>query len=533
MKIQARAALILALIIFAGCGTGFRKEPRSFYFPLSGEPNYLNYVPYTSSYEASVIGYLYQSMQQIDYNRGSKLLPGLATNVTLSADKRTYTCYMRRDVTWEDGKPVTAHDVVFTCRMILDPKSGAQNKIAGFKDLAGFKALNDYTFRITFKVPDVTAKYTVAGLTPIPRHIWQGKDMRDKTLNRKPVGNGPFRLQEWKTGRHIILAANPRYRQQPKFYFNRIVYKLIPESAAQQAALRKGLLDAVVNMRAHSWLRMKERYGKGNKFRFFNYSTTAYSQIAWQGNGSNPFFHDYRVRQAMTHALNRPEIIRTLRKGLAVPISGPFYPTSWAYDRSVQPLAFDQQRAAQLLDAAGWKLNSSGLRTDSNGRPFSFEMMLPQGSTTGREIAVILKNALTRLGIRMEIRTLEWSVFNKRLNERDFTACIFSWNSTVDPDVYDLWHSSMRKTGLNLVGYNNPRVDRLLEQAKQAFDRNRRQRISHQIHREIHRDQPYTFLYAAKQLDVFAGRIKGVEPSPRGPFDAWPGLAGWTTAAGE
>lgn len=91
----------------------------------------------------------------------------------------------------------------------------------------------------------------------------------------------------------------------------------------------------------------------------------------------------------------------------------------------------------------------------------------------------------------------------------------------------------MRKTGLNLTGYNNPQVDKLLEQAKRAFDRKRRQRLSHRIHRLIHRDQPYTFLYAAKQLDVFAGRIKGVQPSPRGPFDAWPGLAGWTAAPQE
>lgn len=521
---------LLAVTVFCSCGNRFQKDPHTLYLVLSGEPNYLNWVPYSSAFEADVVRELYQPMMHIDYNDNNALRPALATNITISADKRTYTVYMRTDQVWEDGNPVTAKDALFTYQQVLKPESRADNKLDGLKDIVSFQLVSDHQIRITYRKPDVTAVFGVADLRPIPRHIWQGKKMTDPTLNRKPLGNGPFKFKSWNTGRSIVLVRNPRYRGTPQPFFKRVIFRVIPESAARLAALRKGSVDYVERIRPFAtWINMQQKADFSKNLVALKYPSSMYSHIAWQGDGSNPFFGDKRVRRAMTLCLNRKQIIEKIAHNLALPISGPFFPTSWANDRSIPPLPYDPEQAAALLDEAGWKQADPGKLRQKNGKQFVFEYLLSSGSELGKQIAVILKNELEKIGIGMKIRILEWSVFNKRLTEREFQACTFSWDNTVDHDVTDLWHSSMQKpgTGLNLVGYSNRQVDQLLEQAKQVFNHKERQRISRRIHRLIHEDQPYTFIYSEYKLDMHDKRLRGVKTSLRGPLDAWPGISGW------
>jgi len=525
------AFLSLVLIVFAlvSCGGSGRPEATTFQGVLQGEPNYLNYVPYSSAYEAQAIGLLYTSLFEIDMNATNALRPALATNITISPDKRSLTVHLRRDAVWEDGKPVTAHDVEYTWRMILDPASGAQNKISDLAEIGTLTVHDDWSFTAVWKKPHVNAKMVLAGMTPIPKHVWQGKEMRDPVLNRKPVGNGPWKFHEWKTGRHITFVTNPRWWGERKPFFTRVVFRIISEEGSIMAALKKGALDLVDSLRAITWLDFVKEDAQTNFGRLRSISTS-YGVIAWQQKG-NTFFTDARVRRAMTHCLDREAILKNIYRGIGQVQTGPFYRSSWAEDRSLTPLAYDPAMAARLLDEAGWKLDPARKIRVRDGKEFRFEFLVTQGSENGRAIAVILQSELARIGVDMQVRTLEWSVFNKRLSGSEFTAALFGWNNAIDCDVYDLWHSSMQNDGLNHVGYSNPEVDRLLEEARRTFEMPERIRIAHRIHRLIHDDQPYTFLIANELLGLHTRRMRGVATSIRGAYSSWPGLVSWSAAS--
>ncbi|MDR2734169.1 MAG: ABC transporter substrate-binding protein [Spirochaetota bacterium] len=519
-------------ILFAGtlasCGTSAPRDPHTYYGLLSGEPNYLNYVPYSSAYEAQAISPIYASLFEMDLNDTNRLIPLLATNIITHTDRRSFTVHMRHDAVWEDGVPVTARDLEFTWRMIIDPAGGAQNKISDLGEIESITLLNDFSFTARWKRANVNALLTLAGMTPIPEHIWRGKSMLDPELNRKPVGNGPWRFEAWKTGSQISYVTNARWWGERKPWFHRIVFRIIPEEGSALAALKKGNIDLMDSLRAITWLDFTEA-NKGERFGALRNISTSYGLIAWQQKNS-PFFADARVRRAMTLCLDREAILKSIYRGIGAVQGGPYYRSSWAEDTDLAPLPYDPKQAAQLLDEAGWIPDAkTGTRT-KDGKPFRFEILLSQGSENGRATAVILQSELSKLGVDMQIRSLEWSVFNKRLTAREFTAALFGWNNSVDCDVYDLWHSSMQDDGLNHIGYANPELDLLLERARATFDMPERVRIAHRIHRIIHEDQPYTFLIANENLSLYDTRVQGVQTSVRGVYSSWPGLIGWRAA---
>jgi len=520
--------LILILAIMPNCSKTMQKSADTYYAVLGGEPNYLNYVPASTVYESRVNGLIYRSMMNIDYNDNNKLIPSLASKIDISADKKTYTIYMKKGQKWQDGKPVTAHDVYFTYKKILDPKSGAQNKFSSYKDVKSFKVINDYKLIVSFKKRDITSKLTIAGITPIPKHIWQGKSMKDSYLNRHPIGNGEFKVLSWKTGNRITLVRNKLYTGLPKPYFKKVIFKIIPESAAQIAALRKGSIDFIDSVKARTWLDLTRRKDFNKKFKSLRYISTGYSHIAWQGSKKHPYFQDWRVRRAMTMCLDRKKILEKIKFGIGEIHTGPFYRSSDAYDKSIKPVPFNPQKAAKLLDKAGWRIPTGGKIREKNGVKFSFEFSVPQGSSIGKEMAIILKSELTAIGVDMQIRIVEWSIFDKKLSTRDFAACTFAWDNTVDSDIYDLWHSSMAKNGLNFINYKNKEVDKLLELSRITFNKAKRRAINRRLHRIINKEQPYTFLFSRVGLALYDKRLKGVKTSIRGCYSAYPGIAGWS-----
>jgi len=157
---------------------------------------------------------------------------------------------------------------------------------------------------------------------------------------------------------------------------------------------------------------------------------------------------------------------------------------------------------------------------DKNNKPFRFELLISAGSDNAEKIATIYKEDLKKAGIEMEIRRLEWSVFLQHIQEWKFDACMLGWALDANPDPYQLWHSSMAdvKGSSNHVGYKNSEVDRLIEQAREEFDKEKRIQLLHQIHKIIHQDQPYTFLFNSKALVAVDKRIRNVIPYPIRPI---------------
>jgi peptide/nickel transport system substrate-binding protein len=241
-----------------------------------------------------------------------------------------------------------------------------------------------------------------------------------------------------------------------------------------------------------------------------------------------PFFKDKRVRMAMTYALNHKDLLDELYFNLYEPAMCPFHPDSWMHAASNQPFQQDLDKAEELLDEAGWTdSDADGVRdqtVDGKKWKFEFTMTIPVGGT-GEQVAVLLKEDLDSIGVRMDIKQLEWATFSSATHEHRFQANIQAWGTGTDPDTAkNIWKSDMYENGRNYVGYANPRVDALFDQGARELDFEKRKLIYQEIDRLIHEDQPYTFLTYRTTLWAFGTRLRGYQFSPRYVYNYSPGF---------
>jgi peptide/nickel transport system substrate-binding protein len=228
--------------------------------------------------------------------------------------------------------------------------------------------------------------------------------------------------------------------------------------------------------------------------KIYSQPSLGYTYIGY--NLKNPLFQDKRVRQAFTHAINREEIVQYVLYGLGAVATGPFPNHLWYCNPNVKPLPYDPQKARQILSEAGWKdTNGDGI-LDRDGKPFKFTLITNSGNDTRRDVGVLVQRQLREIGIDVTFELYEWSVFLKNfVNAKHFDACVLGWSLSVDPDAYEIWHSSQIERGFNFISYQNPEVDRLWEEGRKEYDVEKRKQIYWRIHELIADDQPYTFLY--------------------------------------
>ena len=250
-------------------------------------------------------------------------------------------------------------------------------------------------------------------------------------------------------------------------------------------------------------------------FRKYKYPSFGYTYIGW--NLNNPKFKDKRVRQAINYAIDKQEIIKGVLLGLGKVCTGPFVPNSWAYNPEVKPAAYNPQKAEELLAAAGWNEKNKAGFLVKDGRQFEFILLTNQGNEGRRKCAEIIQQRLKEVGIKVNIKIAEWGCFLDIIDKRKFEAVLLGWGLSRDPDCYDIFHSSKtRPKEFNFVSYKNEKVDKLLEEGRRVFSVEERKKIYHQIHRLIHNDQPYTFLYVPDALPIVDARFRGIEPSVNG-----------------
>lgn len=230
----------------------------------------------------------------------------------------------------------------------------------------------------------------------------------------------------------------------------------------------------------------------------------------------------------MTMLFDREAINKQIYSGYAKIVTGPFYVNSWAYDATIEPIPHDPAGARELLDEAGWiDADGDGIR-EKDGVKFEFDFSISSGSTTARRFAELLQEGCRKAGIVVNIRRLEGATFFDKMFKGEYDATALAWRLDADPDMYDTFHSTqVPPIGINHTFYNNPEVDKLLEQGRAEFDRDKRKQIYHRVHRLVHDDQPYTFVNSVPEKRPISKRIGNVTFSPDGPFNFYPGAIYW------
>lgn len=481
-------------------------------YHLSAEPGTLNPITATDAYESIINnGNVYETLIERD-NETLELKPLLAESWEISDDKLTYTFKLREDVKWQDGEPFTSEDIVFSYNTIMDPKVDSPQLRSYYQEIRDVEAIDDYTVKFTYARPYFLALEFCGGMPIVPKHIFDKGDFNTNPAGRKPVGTGPFKFVKWTTGREIVLEKNPDYWGE-KPYVNRIVFRIITDPSVALQVLKREELD-VASLTPIQWERQTNSNDFKKNFDKFSYFTPNYSYIGW--NSERPYFSDKRVRTALTHLVNRELILSKVMYDLGAVVTNPFYINSPEYDKSIKPYDYNPGKAKQLLEEAGWvDHDNDGIR-DKDGVKFAFEFLIPGGSETGEKIATILKEELDGMGIQMDIRKTEWAVFTTRLNERTFDAVTLAWSMGVESDPYQIWSSTQAESGSNFVGFKNAEADKLIEAARQEFDKEKRIEMYRKFSEIVHEEQPYTFLFCRKATVAVNKRFENVVVYPLG-----------------
>jgi peptide/nickel transport system substrate-binding protein len=424
------------------------------------------------------------------------LSPRLAEKWEADGDK-TLTLHTRAGVTWHDGQPFSAADVAFTLDRARDPKVGADQR-ADLEPIAKVEQPDDKTLVLTLGRPAPYLRQALAHISILPKHLYEGKDLRRAAPSRAPVGTGPFKFVRWKSGEEIVVEKNANY-WGPKAHLDRIIFRIVRDKQVAYELYKRGELDVMWRLPSGRTTDEARADAKLAGHRMRVWTPRAYFFIVW----NTRKFPDPRVRRALTQLVDRARFTQIAFAGHARPVTGPYPPGTPSYDASLPPLPYDPKAARALLDQAGVKA-------------LKLTFLSTAGSRTVEQLATLLKEDFARVGIELEVATVDWAVLLDRLRHHAFDASSLQWTMSLEQDNYSMFHSSQGEAGQNYGAWKSPAADALLEKIRATSDDNARHALDRQLHKLIHDEQPYTFLSSPEVATLEARRVHGLLPSTDG-----------------
>lgn len=486
---------------------------------LLGNPT--NLVPFLAAEQnaLTITGLIYQSL--LTYDRSLNLVPQLAERYTISPDHRTITFTLKPKLVFSDGTPLTSADVSASFHAITDART--RTPYAGdYHMVQRFETPDSRTIKVTYATPFAPALSSWASLPVLPAKIVLETLTSDPSntegfnatrLKTQPLGSGPYVLTRWVRGQSLLLTRNPRSTEAPNI--TELFYRILPDQNSQWLEFKAGNLDmldltplAATRLISDTWFTQNYK----------TYSTLSNSYTYLGFNLKNPLFADARVRQALSHAVNRQGLINAVLFGQGQPMTGLFKPGTWAHNASLTVPTFNPALAKQLLAQAGWKDADGDGVLEKNGQPFRFTLATNQGNDSRLKTAQVLQSLFADVGVQMDIRVQEWATFlTNTLQPRAFAAVLMGWGLGAEPDPYDIWHSSKTAPAeFNIVSFNNPQADALMTEARTTFNQAQRKQALDALQALIAAEAPYLWLYAPFSNVAVTQRLQGLNPGPAG-----------------
>jgi peptide/nickel transport system substrate-binding protein len=430
------------------------------------------------------------------------LLPGVADRWEIP-DAQTYIFHLHHGVRFHDGRPLTARDVKWTLDTMRDG-SLATVKGAAYKLVDKVETPDDFTLKLHLTEPYAPLLWNLTGgaFGVVPYGS-------DKNFNRMPVGSGPFRFVKMSPDSEVELARNNEYWGEHA-RVERLRFKIVPDTTTRALELRKGSADIAVTsltadivnaLKSDRGLEIQQQPGSSLQYLAFNLR--------------DPVLKDVRVRHALAYAIDRKPVLHYLFGDQVRLADSILPPEHWAYNGDVAHYAYDPARANAVLDEAGYRRGSDGLR-------FHIVMKTSTDETT-RLLAAVLQQQLRQVGIALDIRSFEFATFFSDVMKGQFQCYSLRWvgYSNQDPDIFeDAFHSASFPPKRDNRGYySNPEVDRLIDEARRTTSQQQRKQLYAQVQKILADDLPYINLWYFDNVVVHSRRVRNLHVGAAGNYD--------------
>ncbi|MEA2139183.1 MAG: peptide/nickel transport system substrate-binding protein [Solirubrobacteraceae bacterium] len=509
MRDVSVAVVATALVMsVAGCGGSSKADEAAasgtLVIALPTQPDNLNPIYGDNIYEGNPKAF--NGLLRYDHDLNSQ--PDLAASLpTRSTDGKTVTVKLRDDVRFSDGAPLAAKDVAFTYNAIIAPKT-ASPMATLLDSLVNAKAVDERTVQFDLRRAD-PAFYDKLQIGILPEHLLAGKDLKNASFNRKPVGTGPYVVTEFQPGGRIVEEANPDYfRGSPQI--KRIVLTAVEDENARVALLEKGTVDA-----AGVLPKLAPRVRRNRDYNVLEVTTADARTLALPNR--DPVLKDPAVRRALSYGVDRQKIVDGALAGVGEPAYGPLQKGHWAYSPAAE-VAFDPAKAGHLLDAAGWRRQGGGTRT-KNARKCSFLLMYPAGDSVRKDIALAFSSQMADIGVDVRLQGLSFDVIQTR---QDTGATEFGYGVPYDPDMelYTLYDSrfadepgAVADTAFtNYPRMHSAKVDAALQAERSTLDRGARIKDFADMQAGLARDASWLYLVRLRHVVAISKRVHGVDP---------------------
>ena len=483
-------ALVLSCALYAS----------TLHLSTSTNPARLNPILATDSSSAEIAGFIFNGL--VKYDKDSKEIIGDLAKKFYFLDDTTLIFELKKGVKWHDGEEFNAQDVLFTYQTLISDEVVSPYS-AGFRFVEGVRVLDDYKIEVKYKQAYFKALETwMMGI--LPQHILKDeKNLMNSKFNTKPIGTGAYKLEQLEYSKNIVLAAFDDYFEG-RAKIDKISFHVIADPMTRFLMLKSSQLD-IGSVEPMAFERqLKQDFF--NKFNIYEKISLSYSYLGF--NLRRAKFQDPRVRKALSLAIDREELVKILFFKHAKVCSGPFLPGSAAFNKDVSVPTQNIKEAKRLLKELGYDENN----------PFEFEIVTSNSSSIRPYAAQILQHQLKKAGVIVKLRVMEWQAFlNMVVFPHKFDSVLLGWGLSPTPDPYLFWHKdSDKKGGFNLVGYNNPKINRMIEESQSMIDREKLGKKWREMFKIIVKDNPYLFLYIPNSITAVSKNVKNIEPASAG-----------------
>ncbi len=443
---------------------------------------------------------LYDSLLHVDPANGS-LQPGLADAWQVSDDARTFVFHLRAGLRWQDGQPLTAHDVVFTIQTLSDPALRL-TPAADFGSVAEVIAPDAQAVTVQLKDAYCAALTYLGTLKILPEHVLAKKKL-DALTNEQFVGSGPLVLKSWNQDT-ITFAPNANYWNGAPPIAD-WTYKILASESDARAAVRAGQMDVVANLQAKP----------GDAAQVYTRAANQFYALAL--NQERDLFKDARVRQAFAAALDRTKLVRDLFGDDAQRLETSTLKNFWAGAPSMAQPPYDPARARQLLAEAGWRDADNDGILDKDGQPLRVMLYVIAADPVAEPLAFAVREMLGQVGVQVLLQLDDRYGTLTRIFLHEYDLALGAWNIPLDPDQHWYWQSkeNVKGQGFNFVSYANAQVDDLLLRGNRATrcDSEARRSLYAGVYGALAQDVPQVFLFAPPAYLAARPRVIGLAPS--------------------